>query len=305
VSEVWTEPGFLAEAHAWIGLHVEVTGEIEQAHVRPWSTVMRVPTADGAVWFKANEPALQHEAALVGVLARERPDLVPPLVASELERGWLLMTDAGERLREIVARERSLSRYLDVLPLYAGLQLDVAPFADELVSLRVPDLRLAVLPAKFEALLERLAGRLGEDEERLRAKVPWVREASEELAASGAPETVQHDDFHDGQIFVRDGRYLLLDWGDACVSHPFFSLSVTLEGVIAWGVDDVEGSEDTGPYRDAYLSGFAAYGSPAELERAVELALRLGWVCRAINGDVPGDTDGTDVRLRMFLDGRP
>ncbi len=50
---------------------------------------------------------------------------------------------------------------------------------------------------------------------------------------------------------------------------------------------------------------FAAYGTPAELARATELALRLGWVCRAINGDVPGDTDGPNVRLRMFLDGHP
>ena len=71
---------------------------------------------------------------------------------------------------------------------------------------------------------------------------------------SAFPETIQHDDLHDGQVFVQDGRYLLLDWGDACVSHPFFTLAVTLDGVIAWGVDDVEHSEDTEPYRDAYLA---------------------------------------------------
>ena len=217
----------------------------------------------------------------------------------------MLMADAGERLRELVARERSLARFLDVLPLYASVQVDLAPRAEELVALGVPDLRLAVLPAKYEALLDEQSTRLGEDEERLRAKVPWVREASEELAAFGIPETIEHDDFHDGQIFVKDGRYLLLDWGDACVSHPFFTLAVTLEGVIAWGVDDVENSEDIAPYRDAYLGPFAAYGTQAELERAVELALRLGWVCRAVNGDIPGDTDGSNVRLRMFLDGRP
>ena len=73
---------------------------------------------------------------------------------------------------------------------------------------------------------------------------------------AGLPETIQHDDLHDAQIFVRDDRYLLLDWGDACVSHPFFTLAVTLDGVIAWGVDDVEASEPTEPYRDAYLEPF-------------------------------------------------
>ena len=301
----WTDPEWLAQAHAWIRAHVEPTGEIEQPHVRSWSTVMRVPTADGPVWFKANGPEQQFEAALVGVLAEERPDAVPPLVAVDVARGWMLMADAGERLREIVARERSLARWLEILPLMAGVQVDLAPRADELVGLGVPDLRLAVLPERFEALLDRFEGRLGEDEERARAKLPWVREACEKLAAYGIPETIQHDVFHDGQVFIKDGRYLLMDWGDACISHPFFTLSVTLEGGLAWGVDDVEDSEDLAPYRAAFQRGFAAYGEPTELERATDLALRLGWVCRSINGDVPGDTDGPTVRLRMFLDGRP
>jgi hypothetical protein len=303
----WTDPAWLSEAHAWIATHVEPTGEIEQPHVRPWSTVLRVPTAAGPVWFKANSPAERHEAALVVVLAEERPDAVPPLLAVDLDRGWMLMADAGERLRERVARERSLACWLEILPLYAGLQVDLAPRADELVGVGVPDLRLAVLPAKFEALVDRVSGGLGDEafQARLRERVPWVREACEELASLGIPETVQHDDFHDGQVFVRDGRNALLDWGDACVSHPFFTLSVTLEGGLAWGVDDVEGSEDVAPYRAAYLSRFADYGDPATLDRATDLALRLGWACRTVNGDVPGDADGYMVRLRMFLDGRP
>lgn len=108
---------------------------------------------------------------------------------------------------------------------------------------------------------------------------------------------------HDGQVFVRDGRYLLLDWGDACVSQPFFSLAVTLEGGIAWGLDDVQGSVDVAPFRAAYLEPFARAGS--DLVAAAVLASRLGWVCRAVNGHVLGDLDGTRVRLRMFDDGHP
>jgi hypothetical protein len=92
-----------------------------------------------------------------------------------------------------------------------------------------------------------------------------------------------------------------MDWGDACVSHPFFTLSVTLEGFLSWGLDDVEGSEDIGPYRDAYLQPFAPDG---ELSGAVDLALRLGWGCRTVNGHLPGELDSTRARLGMFLDGR-
>ena len=99
----------------------------------------------------------------------------------------------------------------------------------------------------------------------------------------GIPETIQRDDLHDAQVFVRDGRYLFFDWGDSCVSHPFFSMAVTLEGQLAWGLDDVEGSVDVTPFRDAYLRPFASYAAQHELEDAHAAALRLGWICRALN----------------------
>jgi len=53
----------LEEAHAWIhaqvdGLGIALVGAITQLHVRPWSTVLRVPTGDGDLHFKASVPAL-------------------------------------------------------------------------------------------------------------------------------------------------------------------------------------------------------------------------------------------------------
>lgn len=293
----WTDPSWLADAHDWIRAHVEPTGRIEQPHVRPWSTVLRVPTADGDVWFKANGPAFEHEAAVVSTLARLRPDRVPELLAADLERGWMLMGDAGARLREVIERERELGRWIDVLPAYGELQLDAAAAADALVALGVPDRRLAVLPGQAAELLDEVGG---------------VLEMSEELASYGIPETIQHDDFHDAQVFLRSDGYAFFDWAEACVSHPFFSMSVTLEGGIGWGLDDVAGSVDLRPYRDAYLKAFRRYGSPEELDPALSVALRLGWLCRALNWhrfalsiDSPTREEflqGVELRLRLFAE---
>ena len=230
--------------------------------------------------------------------------------------------EAGIRLRELVEAERDVSRWLDVLPLYAGLQADLAGAAADLLALGAPDLRLAVLSARYEALLDELdaldrleaadgddrpsvpTARPSDEMRRLRHAVPRVAEMCTELAGYGIAETFQHDDLNDGAVYARDGRYLILDWGDACVSHPFFSMSVTLEGVIGWGVDDVQGSVDVTPFRDAYLAPFAGDRTGEELRAACALALRLGWVCRAVNGHVSGmDAIPTWTRLRMFLDG--
>lgn len=305
----------VGEAHEWIAgrlreLGFRVLGPIEQVRVRPWSVVLAVPTDHGRVFFKANEPAHEREAARAAFLAARRPDLVPAPLAVDPATGWLLMADAGTPLRDLVERERDVGRWLEVLPLYAGLQVELAGDADALVAVGTPDLRLDVLPARFEAMLAELGtlddGAHDGELRRLRSEVPRVAAMAADLGRFGIPETIEHDDLNDSAVYVGDGAYRIIDWGDACVSHPFFSLSVALEGVIAWGPDDVEGSVDVGPFRDAYLEGFAHLASREELLAACDIALRLGWVCRAVNGHEHGDDRAqTWTRLHMAFDRHP
>lgn len=304
MTTAWQDPAWLAAAHAWIEAELERlgirhSGIIEQPHVYPWSTVLRVPTDAGVVWFKANADAYRHEAALVELLARRSPESVPPLLARQPDLGWLLTADAGTPLRALVAEESSLDRWFQVLPQYARVQLALEGDVDALLELGVPDRRLVTLPAAYERLMDEI-----DAEERFRDATARVAELCDEVAAYGIRETLQHDDLHDGQVFVRDDRHLLMDWGDACISHPFFTLSVTLEGVLSWGLDDVEDSVDIGPFRDAYLAPYAERYH-GDLVAASRTAMRLGWACRAVNGHVPGDDKQTFTRLRMFLDGRP
>jgi hypothetical protein len=303
VEEQWTDPEWLASAVAWIDDRLAAagrrrTGEPDQGHVRPWATVLRVPTETGSVWFKANAPELRHEAMVTLLLSRRVPDRVPPLIADDPDRGWMLMADGGRRLRELVAEERDLSRWDDVVEGAADIARAMEPDVDELLAAGVPDARLATLPDRYAALVA-MDGMEG----RFRDAVPRVREMAEELATYGVTETLQHDDLHDGQVFVRDDRQLILDWGDAVISHPFFTLSVTLEGVVAWGLDDMENAVDIEPLIDRYLRRYEP--DRPELRNAFPLALRLGWACRAVNSTTLEDPESTRTRLRMFLDGKP
>ena len=227
-------------------------------HDRPWSTVIRVPTIGGDVFFKAVvstaasrggahraprvAPARLHPAA-----ARGRPR--PRLDADGGRRTDAPRADRGR------ARTEPLDRRASALcrrPDRPGERR-----ADELLAIGVPDLRLASLAraGRGGARRDRRPARRRDGAGSGRRCRGFARRAPSSPRA-GLPETIQHDDLHDAQVFVRDGRYLLLDWGDACVSHPFFTLAVTLDGVISWGVDDVEASEPTEPYRDAYLEPF-------------------------------------------------
>ena len=310
----WSDPNWIDSAHEWIHSALDQDGRqpigpVEQVHVRSWSTVMRVPTSAGTAWFKANIPRLAYEAQVVQVISRERPLDGPELLAVDPSRGWMLTADGGTRLRELIAQEQDFGRWLDALPVYARLQRGMAPFADELIARGVPDRRLNTLPDQFERLIDRDLGLEERELRRVHGLIPWVRDACAELAELRIPETIQHDDLHDGQIFFRDGHYLIADWNDSCITHPFMTMSVTLEGQLQWGLEDVEASVDVEPFRDAYLEAFTDLASRQRLTVGMSKALRLGWICRALTYatalypvDVDADPEAPAVRLRMFLE---
>src|SRR3954469_13949763 len=196
---VWTEPTWLEQAVAWVDAELETlerprTGAIEQPHVRAWSTAMRVPTGEGPVWFKATVPVLAHEAGVIQVLAGALPEAVSILLAADLETGWMLLEDAGDRLREVIDHDpdETLRRWEAVLPLYAELQRAAAPRLDALLAARIPDFTLAAIPRLYEGLLADEAPLRTGDEaltddqlEALHALAPRVAEICAELAALG------------------------------------------------------------------------------------------------------------------------
>jgi Phosphotransferase enzyme family len=318
---LWTRPEWLAEAKAWVHEHVDVTGEIEQPHVYWWSTVLRVPTAGGDVWFKACHPSHGFEPALTIELARLRPERVIEVLAVDPQRGWMVTADAGSRLRELLRSADDLARWEEFLPLYADVQLAAADKAERLLGLGVPDERLEGLPTRFGhvladrdvLLVDREDGLDAGQHERLRASVPEVERLCAELAAVGIPETVQHDDLHDGNVFVRNGEYLVFDWGDSCVSHPFHTLAVTLR-TTAWRFDLEPGAPSLERMRDAYLEPFGAYGTRAELLDAFAIGYRLGTIARALSWYravqaypeiEPDQSDSVPYGLKLFLRNEP
>jgi hypothetical protein len=289
----WEQAEWLDSAVGWIDerlaeLGLEAAGSVEQRLVRPWSTLLVVPASGGDLWFKACMPALAHEVTVVEVLGRRRPDALPELLAVDRERGWMLQRHGGTQLREVLEREPGFGRWQEILPLYAELQLDAAADAGELLRAGAPDRRLERLPAAFEELLGTQRGLARGEAEGLLALAPRVRELCAELAGIGVPETIQHDDLHSGNVLVRDGGYAIVDWGDACVAHPFLTLHVTMR-VLAYELGLDEGAPELDRYRDAYLEPWTRLARRDDLLRALGPALALGALGRALNWQVVAD----------------
>jgi hypothetical protein len=211
------------EVEAWVRSRVAVAGAIEVAHERPWASVLRVPVADGSVWFKACGAVQAFEPRLSVELFARWPDRVAEVLGHDTERGWLLLADAGEPM---AGRGNPPEPLLRLLPQYAELQRGEALHADEHLAHGVPDLRVARVPERYDDLLRHDLPLEPEEISVLRAFAARLAELCQELAAHGVPETVQHDDLHLGNVYERRGRLRLLDWGDTSIAHPFASLVV-------------------------------------------------------------------------------
>ena len=290
----WEVESWHKVAHAWIRAElkaqkISINGEIGQLHIRPWSTVLTVPTSAGTVYFKASAQSLPHETALTQALARWHPMMMPSLIAVDLERGWMLMRSSGTPLRTYIRAEQNLSRWKTILPDYVRLQKDLTRKVDELLSLGTFDRRLTTLPAKFSALLtDTPALLLGQPDglttdemHYLRACVPEFTEMCERLASFGFPESLHHDDFHDANVFMQDGRAIFTDWGESAVTHPFFTLIVLLRGAEnSLGLS--EDAPELEELRDYYLENWRDFASPKDLLEAASLSQKIGLINRAL-----------------------
>jgi len=220
------------------------------------------------------------------------------------------MHDAGERLREQLdgagsGRARlTLATWADLLPRYAELQLAAVPLAADLVAAGVP----LVAPLDHPALFDEL---LGEDEwlrpgispemsfetyAQLCGTQALVAEAVDAVEAAGIGISIQHDDLHDGNVFVRTGDprgFSIIDWGDSYLGHPFGTLLVTLNGIAnRLGLDTATERPELARLVDAYLEPFTGPGRTlADLLRGVA----VGAAARA---DRPGRVVAADVRGR-------
>lgn len=319
-ARTWLDPAWRDDALGWAEatlatLGRRIVGRIEQPHVRPWSTALRIPTDGGTAWFKATGPGPAHEGPLLEVFRQRGVDHVLLPLAVKRDRAWILFDDGGPTLRQtrpdgtgdhdLVAWERILREYA---ALQRSLETDEAVAA--MFAAGVPDGRPEALPGELTRLLDDDAAwaRLQGDEReegriaraRLPALLPDVVSAAAELTSTGVPASVQHDDLHGGNILVGPAGDRFFDWGDAIVAHPFSTLTVTFNSI----AHKTALSQDDSAFERleaVYLEAWADVAPPADLARAARLARVFGCLNRALNWE-RALIDVSDRELAEFGD---
>jgi hypothetical protein len=293
---LWQDPNWQKQAMDWIHSEakrhsIRITGEIEQPHAYAWSTVLHVPTDQGKLFFKATAQETIYEAALTQSLARWFPDCMPEFVVVDTTRGWMLMRDGGEQLRASIRPTKDVAPWKPVIARYAKVQIGLAEHITEMLSLRLPDHRLSVLPTLFTQLLadeeslmiDQEKGLTSTEWQQLKDKTSRFEQICSDLAAFGIPESLNHGDFHDGNVLLKDGHITFFDWGDADVTHPFVSLRtffVSIENSL--NLDDYAFTPAMAELLDLYLEPFQQFASQAELQTAYQVSKPVASLVKAL-----------------------
>jgi len=260
------------EAVEWARAH-GASGDVAVVSDQPWARVTRI----GDSWLKECMPVQAFEVPLAVSLMERWADRVAAVLAADAERAWLLLADAGT---PITAMTDVRDAWDAALPLYAELQQGETAHAEEHLAAGVFDLRPPVLVAEYAAWAER--------DLRLR---PFVERFGELCASLTRPSTLQHDDLHDSNIYVRDGRICILDWGDACIAHPFASMYIALRVTAHFRGDDAAAR-----VRAVYLDAWEG-----DVEDELDRVLPVAAFARVLQWQAIGDADGVERNLEEHL----
>jgi hypothetical protein len=307
---LWQDLDWKKQVREWIHEQAQrhsilVTGEIEQPHIYAWSTVLQVPTDQGKLFFKATAHETIYEAALTQALARWFPDCMPEFVAVDAGRGWMLMRDGGEQLRASIRPVKDIAPWKPVIKRYAEVQIGLAEHVTELLSLRLPDHRLSVLPGLFRELLaqesnfmiDQEKGLTAADWQQVNERATRLEGICQQLASYGIPESLNHGDFHDGNVLVKDGRITFFDWGDGDVTHPFVSLRTFFVSIeLALDLEDYSFTPDMAELLDIYLEPFQKFASKEALLQAYQLSKPVASVVKALAWHTTISRMGEDLR---------
>jgi hypothetical protein len=269
-------------AEAWLreilrDRQIALTGPLELVHSRPWSTVFRAPAGDSALFLKVCAATQAQEPRVIELVARESPDLVPGFIARHPSEPWVILRDGGTRLRRAVPGAAQLAVWRALLPRYARFQRSLLGREAELLATGLMDRRLDRIAGLLERVLDDDRWAPRESRDRVRALLPAIERHCAELAGIGIGPSLDHDDLHDHNVLIHDGRPSIIDWGDASLTHPFLALAVT-ERFAALAAGVAPDAPAIRALREAYLEPWTGQVPDDRLRRAAEIGSALGVV---------------------------
>jgi hypothetical protein len=232
--------GWFADLRGWVTdtiapVALQLSGPFCQFNASPSFSLIRFETNGPAVWFKAVGEPNQREFPITLELAHLFPEFVPRIIGTKHAwNGWLMLEAPGTNLGET----KKITDWKDAAQALARLQAEsvgrIAPIA-EAGAHHVGISELAALVDPFLEVIAELMKRQAKasppplTQEELALLGIRIKDSLTLLDLLSIPDALGHFDLNPWNIIVSERRSVFLDWAEAYVGHPLFSLEYLLE----------------------------------------------------------------------------
>lgn len=267
-------------------------------------SLIRFETNREAVWFKAVGEPNTREFPLTVLLSSKLQGYLPRILATQPDwNAWIMPAVPGIPLSE--AEDRSV--WCNAARDLARLQIASVEIVGDVLELEARDVRTGTLLERvqlFFAVVRTLM------EQQTKSAPPRVlpsdletlesdtREALLALQRDRVPDTVGNLDLNPDNIIALPQSTVFLDWAEASVGHPFFSLAHVLEHRRACTRNPADWDDRLVPM---YLSECEKHWSLSNPDRSLCLAVFLAVFAHAVSTDAWRDGSALrDSRLAGY-----
>lgn len=258
-----------------------VVGQWQPVRSTPWSSVSSIATSKGLVFLKSMAKPFCKEPAILALIEKHAPGYATRIIVANNDLQCFLMHDAGHPLRETLLSNFRTDYPERALTMCADIQIAMIQHVDNFIKAGVNDWRLVNIPSLYQKFIHDRIDILKEygmspseitDYEDLGDP---ISDTCNVLADYDIPQTLEHSDFHDNNILIRDNRLVIGDWGDASIGHPFFSCVSFFDSAQRHHLITDQMKEHL---IQIYLKKWTKYGNTHALRRAYQVASKLYYV---------------------------
>jgi len=229
----WWRAGFAQATRAWLEETISSLGAGRIRSVEPlrsWEIawLARVTAEHGTWYLKCSPPPLNIEADVIGRLMLVQPDRVPHVAARYSAGSGFLMAAYSAPLLSSCDKPAA---WVDAAAQFGRLQVAAIGAAQDFLDSGVPLRTSADLQAGISDLLgerigsiQRLVGIEDDELDMLRDERPRFTDMIGELDRFKFPPSIDHGDLWAPNILVGAAGPRFLDWSDASVTQPLFSM---------------------------------------------------------------------------------
>jgi thiamine kinase-like enzyme len=251
------------------------TSQIALLSKTPYSTIHKINTDKGELFLKINNDVFNYEHKICEYLYRKFPRQTLKILFSSDSLNCFITPYTGIPLSEYFKTNPDYAAIETALMNYANIQQNVE--INHLKNLNIRDLSFQKLENKFFSSFSVDRSYLAKDKiEKIFLLRDKINEAVSDVVEFGVRDALEHGDFHFGNMLFNNGEVIYIDWAEATISNPLFSLC-SFNNSLTRRLGLQRGSDFAKSMNRKYLNSFAEFynTSYASMEQAFSLSEKI------------------------------